>query len=57
MKGEKADMLWAFTDVENAQRDDHLPARPRLIKAKGYDRPINLKWEAPHETRGSRMPT
>ena len=33
LKGEKADMVWSFTEVENAQRDDHHPATPGLIKA------------------------
>jgi hypothetical protein len=35
--------------IENAQQDNHQQAAPRLIEAKGYDRHIDLKWEAPHD--------
>jgi len=32
--------------IENEARTSHTPAAPKLIEAKGYERHIDLKWEA-----------
>jgi hypothetical protein len=32
--------------IEDPSKDDHIPAAPHLLEAKGYERHVDLRWEA-----------